>query len=393
MPGYLGGVKLWEFMILLNKMTSRLQAPANDLSYGDIASAISSGNDSSISDWSTGTAPGRGITAAEHTESSLSSFETHLQSLERPESEVATTEPSPDAPSETSPEAKQDVKDEQPAKEELLVTGPDGRKVKVTVDYSDRNAIKKAYEQAAGMRKFQAERDAEKAAYAKLDAKVKSEYEPLKETWSKFEQAWQLGGIEGVVDLIAGQQGAYRQSLEKYANATPDERIQMERQLAEEKIKRAEAQRQSEIDRKLQEVNERLEKADEKETMALVSPVFQKYRFAGQLGDEVAEHHLDKAIWGQALERLESYDGEVTQDVVDSVFKEVSSALRRATSKQAERTIKTAVAKKKDEATSQAAAAAMKGMQSPNKSQSLESRLWAGDTVGVLAELFRGARK
>lgn len=377
-------------MLLTNRLLfSRIQAPANDVSFGDIAAAISSGNDSEISDWSSGSSPGRNISGMPEETSSVGSFDTYLQSLENPEEPAVTPEPSADAPSETAPEANEEVKDEQPAKEEFFVTGPDGRKVKVTADYSDRAAIRKAYEQAAGMRKFQAERDAEKAARAKIE----SEYTPLKDTWSKFEQAWQLGGIEGVVDLIAGQQGSYKREMERYANATPDERIQMERQLAEEKVRRAEAQRQTEIDRKMKEVDERLAKADEKETRALVTPSFHKYRFAGQLGDPVAEQSLDKAIWGEALERLDAYEGEVNQEVVDQIFSEVSSALRRATKVQAERTIRSAVAKKKEEASTQVAAAAMKGMTHTSQSQSLEKRLWNGDTVGVLADLFRKSRK
>lgn len=367
---------------------SKLHAPAGDLSPGAIATAVANG-DSSVEDWSSGNMMGQGISSGQSEPSTTSTFDTYLQSLEKPEEEVTTPEPSADAPSETTQEAKPEVKDEQPAKEEFFVTGPDGRKVKVVADYSDRAQIKKAYEQAAGMRKFQAERDAEKAARAKIE----SEYTPLKETWSKFEQAWQLGGMEGVVDLIAGQQGAFKRELEKYANATPDERIQMERQLAEEKVRRAETQRQTEIDNKLKEVDARLQAADEKETRALVTPSFQKYRFAGQLGDPVAEQSLDKAIWGEALERLESYEGEVTAEVVDETFREIASALRRATKVQAERTIKTAVAKKKEEASTQVAAAAMKGMKHDNQAQSLTQRLWNGDSVGVLAELFRSSRK
>lgn len=356
---------------------------------GDIMSAVATGDTGALSDWSSGNVPGSNITSSEP-ESSVSTFDTYLQSLEKPEEEAAPTPtPSTDAPPEVEAEATAEAKDEQPAKEEFFVTGPDGRKVKVVADYSDRDQIKKAYEQAAGMRKFQAERDAKTAAYAKLE----SEHAPLKETWSKFEQAWQLGGMEGVVDLIAGKQGAFKSELEKYANATPDERIQMERQLADEKVRRAETQRQAEIDQKLKMVDERLAMADEKETRALVTPAFQKHRFAGQLGDSVAEQHLDKAVWAEALDRLDKYEGEITAEVVDQTFEEISSALRRATKVQAERTIKKTVEKKKEEASTQVAAAAMKGMQKDTQAQSLTQRLWNGDSVGVLSELFRGSRR
>lgn len=357
----------------------------------EVTAAAAAGNLDSLTDWSSGSVPGASISAAEPSAvSTTSSFETYLQSLERPEEPAETPQPSsPESTVAPEPSTAKPAEDAQPSTEQFYVTDETGRRTRVTVDYSDRAKIKQAYEQAAGMRKFQAERDAQKSALAKYQQEVA----PTIETWKKFEDAWKTGGMEGVVDLIAGQQGSYRNALEKYANSTPDERIAMERQLAEEKVARAAAAKDEAVQSQLKEVQARLEAAEDKETRALVTPSFHKYRFAGQLGDPTAEHHLDSAIWAQSLDRLEKYNGDITPEVVDQVFSEVSSAFRRTAKVQTERTIKNVVAKKKEEASSQAAAAAMKGMANSNGAKTMEQRLWAGDSVGVLADLFRGMRK
>ena len=58
-------------------------------------------------------------------------------------------------------------------KEVITVTDETGRKRKVEIDYSNREQIKKMAAAAAGMRKFQAERDREVTSRKELEAKLK----------------------------------------------------------------------------------------------------------------------------------------------------------------------------------------------------------------------------
>jgi hypothetical protein len=361
-----------------------------------IAAAISSGNDAAVADWSSGTVPGSNLSNDSSYDSSspTDSFETYLQSLEKPE-EPAAEEAIPPQPE--SSEAPAEAKAVEAATEEIFVTLEDGRKAKIVADYSDKTKIRKAYEMAAGMRKFQAERDKARE-HAKA---LESETSGLKGTWEKLENAYQNGGIEGLIDLIEGKAGAHKEYLAKKFELerqkelmSPAERAKYDFEEQREQDRRERAASERIRQKQLEEMQTKLAEADEKETRALIMPSFEKYRFRGKLGDEVAEHHFDQAVWMQALTNLEQLDDhQITSDVIDREFARVSQAFSRAAKTQASKATKQAVDTKKRTAKEQAAVSAMQGMNRDTAEQSLTKRLWAGDTAGVLAELMRGSRK
>lgn len=365
----------------------------------DIAAAIASGNDSGISDWSTGNAPGAAISSDSSYDSSspTDSFETYLQSLEKPE-EPATEEAPLSQPA--ADEAPAEAKAEEvsaPVTEEIFVTLEDGRRAKIVADYSDKQKIRKAYEMAAGMRKFQAERDK-----AREQAKtLESETANLKGTWEKLETAYQNGGVEGLIDLLEGKAGAHKEFLAKKfeqerlkEQMSPAERAKFELEQQMEVDRRERAANERIRQKQLEEMQAKLNEADEKETRALITPAFERHRFKGKLGDAVAEHHFDQAVWMQALTNLEQLDdSQITPEVIDREFARVSQAFSRAAKTQATKATKQAVDTKKRTAKEQAAVTAMQGMNKDTAEQSLTKRLWAGDTAGVLAELMRGSRK
>lgn len=364
-----------------------------------IMASIANGTSDSLMDWSSGDTPGAGISNIDNggADSPVTDYNSYLQSLDQP-AEPVVEEASPSA--QDSEQLDQSAATDQsslPATEELFVTLENGRKAKITADYSDRNKIKKAYEMAAGMRKFQAERDQEKIRVKELDSQMKD----LKGTWEKLETAYQSGGIEGLIDLLEGKAGASQAYIAKRVEQerlkeamSPAERASLELQERMELDRRGRESQDRIRQKQLEEMQARLAEADEKETRALVTPSFEKYRFKGKLGDPVAEHHFDQAVWMQALSNLEQLDeGELNQEVIDREFAKVSSAFGRAAKQQATKATKQAVETKKQEAKTQAAVSAMKGMNTDTREQSLTKRLWAGDSAGVLAELLRGNRK
>lgn len=362
----------------------------------DILAAMSNGSADQLLDWSSGNTPGAGISNEVNAgaDSPLSTYETHLQSLEGSDTDAA-NEASPSTQESQQAGSEQTNSDQAlPVTEDLFVTLEDGRKAKITADYSDRNKIKKAYEMAAGMRKFAAERDKERARVKELDSKMQD----LKGTWDKLETAYQSGGIEGLIDLLEGKAGASKEFIakrleqERIKEAMPPAeraRLEMEERLELDRRQRDanERIRQQELDR----VQARLAEADEKETRALITPSFEKHRFKGKLGDPVAEHHFDQAVWMQALSNLEQLDeADLSPDVIDREFSRVSSAFARVAKQQATKATKQAVDAKKQEAKTQAATLAMQGMNNTDsKEKSLTQRLWQGDSTNVLKELLK----
>jgi hypothetical protein len=374
----------------------------------EIMSAVAEGNGDSLLDWSSGDTPGINISTSDTKEhSEVETYDSYLQSLEQPSEEASEEAGLSDgqAEQEALPENHEELLEEEPASdasnseatEELTVTLENGRKAKILADYEDRSKIRKAYEMAAGMRKFQAERDQERQRAKTLDEELST----LKSTWDSLEDAYQNGGVEGVIDLLEGREGASKEYIAKRLeqerlkeSMSPDERARLELEERLELDRKAKSQQERIRQKEMEELRAKLEEADEKETRALITPAFERYRFKGKLGDEVAEHHFDQAVWMQALSNLEKLDdSEITADVIDREFERVSSAFARAAKQQASKATKQAVETKKRQAKTQAAVSAMKGVNTESKEKDLMSRLWKGDSTNVLKELLSNRRK
>jgi hypothetical protein len=374
----------------------------------EIMSAVAEGNGDSLLDWSSGDTPGINISTSDTKEhSEVETYDSYLQSLEQPSEEASEEAGLSDgqAEQEALPENHEELLEEEPASdasnsaatEELTVTLENGRKAKILADYEDRSKIRKAYEMAAGMRKFQAERDQEKQRAKTLNEELST----LKSTWDSLEDAYQNGGVEGVIDLLEGREGASKEYIAKRLeqerlkeSMSPDERARLELEERLELDRKAVSQKERIRQKEMEELRAKLEEADEKETRALITPAFERYRFKGKLGDEVAEHHFDQAVWMQALSNLEKLDdSEITADVIDREFERVSSAFARAAKQQASKATKQAVETKKRQAKTQAAVSAMKGVNTESKEKDLMSRLWKGDSTNVLKELLSNRRK
>jgi len=374
----------------------------------EIMNAVAEGNGDSLLDWSSGDTPGINISTSDTKEhSEVETYDSYLQSLEQPSEEASEEAGLSDgqAEQEALPENHEELLEEEPASdasnseatEELTVTLENGRKAKILADYEDRSKIRKAYEMAAGMRKFQAERDQERQRAKTLDEELST----LKSTWDSLEDAYQNGGVEGVIDLLEGREGASKEYIAKRLeqerlkeSMSPDERARLELEERLELDRKAKSQQERIRQKEMEELRAKLEEADEKETRALITPAFERYRFKGKLGDEVAEHHFDQAVWMQALSNLEKLDdSEITADVIDREFERVSSAFARAAKQQASKATKQAVETKKRQAKTQAAVSAMKGVNTESKEKDLMSRLWKGDSTNVLKELLSNRRK
>lgn len=279
-----------------------------------------------------------------------------------------------------------------PNKEVITISDDKGRR-KVEIDFNNRDQIRKYVQMAHGARKWQAERDAAQQSAKQLQ----EQYAEKDKTLSALEQAYENGGEAGVLDLLAGRQGAHkefaqnviaRERLQKddpeaYKALMNEERIaRMERELEKERSARAKDK---------ESISKEREKAEEAALESNVHPAFEKYRFDGKLGNADDEQMFDEMLWNAALKRLEPYEekGQLSRQIIDREFNTVATSLRKRMGVQVEKKVAKVVEQKKQEATENAQAATMSAYKTGGV------RKEAADLInsGNLAGLFKGWKK
>lgn len=272
--------------------------------------------------------------------------------------------------------------------EEILVKGAEGRKQKLKINYSDKKAIKQAFIKAAGMRKFQAERDSALSSYRSM----KEDYDGLKNDFSKIDEAYEAHGAKGIVELLGGEEAWQKAVDDELANReyiaglSAEQKYQMEmekrdklyqQQLQSERSKREEFQKQME---------EKEFQTSLRELESKLHPAFDRYRFAGKLGDAATENLYDEAIWGKVKERLAEYPDNVdlSQAIIDKEFRTVANAFKKHIKVQAEKQVKKTVAKKKSETAQRAQVAAKKGLKGSSQQRQLLENLRQGNLGDAL---------
>lgn len=272
--------------------------------------------------------------------------------------------------------------------ETVLVKGTEGRKEKVKIDYSDRKAIKQAFLKAAGMRKFQAERDAALKTHRDLE----KEHDGLKKDFDKIEQAFAEHGAKGIVALLGGEdawQSAVDDELshrDYVSSLTADEKYQLELKKRDEQYKKQLSSEQEKREMFQKQVEEREEQAALRELESKLHPSFDRYRFAGKLDDPAVENMYDQAIWDQVRSRLGEYpdDVELSQAIIDKEFRTVSSKFKKHIKTQTEKQVKKTVEKKKTEAEKRANVTAKKGLKGNTQREKVMKALLSGDLSTAL---------
>ena len=275
-------------------------------------------------------------------------------------------------------------------KESIVVTDDKGKR-KIEVDFNNKDQLKKYVQMAHGARKWQAERD---QAVAKAKD-VETRYSDLRSNWDTLEQAYQSSGVEGLIDLLEGRQGAFseweksridrHEMLKKASPAEKELFASQERELS----------RQREIEKMRKEneefrskISQEREQAELRSLESNVHPAFDRYRFADKLGDSDTEQMFDEMLWTSALKRLEPYEekGLLTADIIEKEFKSVSVALRKRINVQADKKAAKVVEQKKREATENVQAAVSSGYRSTPVAKEAEDLIKTGN----LGALFKG---
>lgn len=309
---------------------------------------------------------------------------------DQPDSDGSTQDPKATANAKASDAKAPGEKKADPNKEVITITDDSGRK-KLEIDYSDRAATRKAHEMAAGARKFQAERDREKAARTKLEEQNTADRRIL----DALEKAFAEKGEDGVIDLIAGKPGAAEAYIQRRIDrakflekASPEEKAQLEQRERLDAQEREIAKLRAEGEAREKRVMSEREAAELAATEATVHPVFEKYRFDGKLGSEDDEAMFDEMLWNTALKRLKPYEEKglpMTKELVDREFKAVSMQLRKRIGSQAEKKAAAIVEQKKQEATENAQASTQSAYKRNNSAVDKNDMLARGD----FANFFR----
>lgn len=285
--------------------------------------------------------------------------------------------------------------------EYLELTDDTGRK-RIKIDWNNRDAIKKAISMAAGARKWQAERDQLKSKLQEQETSAKD----VQEAWSAVSNAYESQGIEGLVDLLAAEQGAYQKWMQSQLqkelakrDASPDE---LERIQLKERLDKMERERALES-RKLKEREEAISKeraaAEEAQIQSIVNPAFDKVRFAGTLGNEQLEDRLDRTVWSEAIDILASIEEQqgrtaVTPAVTRKVFQEVAESLRGALQVKAREEAAAASDQRKAQAATRVAAKAQTVQGSrQTDAESFKKNIADGNWSAALTSMLSGRVK
>jgi hypothetical protein len=273
-------------------------------------------------------------------------------------------------------------------KEVITVTDETGRKRKVEIDYSNREQIKKMAAAAAGMRKFQAERDREIGSRRELEAKLKER----ESDWSRLEEAFSKGH-EHLIDTLSGRQGAFQELINKEI-----ERREFLKNASPEELQAMKAQEQADLTRKeldkIRKENEEFkakvqqerEQAELKSMESKVHPVFEKYRFADRLGSAQDEHLFDEMLWNSSLKRLEQYEEkglDLSPELIEKEFRAVATALRNRIGVQAQKKASQVVAQKKQEAIENVQSKVKSSSANSSDAEKLRQAIASGDTGSI----------
>lgn len=327
-------------------------------------------------------------TAKENTEKESSNEQENNNTVSASESQTDESQNSSEEPAKS--DKVEDI-------EEITFTDHKGRRT-VKVDFSDRDKVKKLASLAYGSRKFQAERDQFKQELAK----EREDNQKLKTDMAKFEAIYEKEGLKGLALMLEGQEGyesflkEARAEQERWEEMDPAERRQIlkDRELEAEREKSR--QKDKDYEDRLAELDKRQREADERAFEAKLHPAFDRYRFHGKLGDPVAEHRLDTAVWNDVMDALQLYadkDIEITQAMIDKEFRKASQEWAGTVNRQVDKKTKVAVQKAKTTAQTKAQAKVSQGMQTSSASEQFKKDMNSGNIRDALRSVLTGQVK
>jgi hypothetical protein len=264
--------------------------------------------------------------------------------------------------------------------EEIAVKGKDGKRKNIKVDFSNKAQLKKYVQKAANAVRLQSERDA-------LQAKVGG-LEEASNAMNNLQSIVDTKGFEGLIDHLNSDNGGFQAWMdtklsrhETRLHANEDELAKLD---AEDKA--AELQRRLDLIEK--QSQDREARGEEERNAAVldrlaseVNPIYFKYTFDGKLGDSIAEARHNKAMFREVTETLDSLKSEgvkISPAVIEREFRSYAQPLLKGVNRKVRQNTKSAIDKKKAEATSHAQQQVRKGY---DKNPTQSTGHWVKDTM------------
>jgi hypothetical protein len=272
----------------------------------------------------------------------------------------------------------------------VSVTGSDGKKQRINIDWEQKDKIKQQISMAYGARKWQAERD-------QANGKLK-EAEPVLNLWKELESAWQKGSTPAerylnLVDFIEGKEGAGKGWLDselakraQRANASPEELKAMEAQESRQREQSEYAKLKAEMEKLTKSQAEHKDEVRTRETNALVQPIFSQFSFEGKLGNAADEIRLNKLLWSETTERLQAEYPEghtFTKAELAKEFGRTHKELKRLGQERAEKQVAKVIENKKTEAQTNVQNFAKANYSKPSGGSELNEAIRKGDFSAV----------
>jgi len=277
--------------------------------------------------------------------------------------------------------------------EEVFVKSADGKRQSVKIDYEDRAAIKQNALKAAGFPLL----NNKLSTVSKQFTDLKTEHGKLKADMDKLEDIYSKQGVEGLIQTLGRGEDLEKlieakiKQREYLGSLTPDERykydMKTQAELAEKRVSATEAK----YEKMLADIEAKEESAALRSMESRLHPSFDRYRFAGKLGNEAAEARFDKAVWRDATEALAQYpeDVEITQAMIDKEFRLAASEYSSTMKQQAEKTVTKTLDTKKANAAKSAQLVAKKGIVNDDKEKFINS-IKSGNLLEAMAAMSSG---
>lgn len=173
---------------------------------------------------------------------------------------------------------------------------------------------------------------------------------------------------------------------------SPDERAAYDR---DEELNRLRLERDAAKQAAEDEAKRIQELTEQREREALESklhPAFDRYRMAGQLGNEEHEDLMDSLIWRRSLDAIDALpEGtDVTHQVVGKIFKRESEKVKSLLGEQVKRKSAKQAQTRKVAAAESVQVATKKGTSSNSKEERIESLLKSGNVLDAAKAFFGG---
>lgn len=281
--------------------------------------------------------------------------------------------------------------------EDVSVTDERGKR-SVRVDFSDRDAIRQAVRQAAGMRKYQSERDAARRELASLK-EGQPDLQKDAEDFRKLSKAWDEKGLDGLLGVLSGGKQTIESLVEERikhrewaSKASPAELDAFNAREAAKTAEAAAEKARREFEGYKTDLEKKQTEADRSVVEAYTKRGFAEHRFAGKLGDASLEHQLDELLWAGTREALMQLpdDAEFTAEAVGAEFARRAAVLKRAVKQETDKQVRGVMKQKKIEAKEKVQTQVREAASKPtSREAAFREGMRKGDMVSAVANFLR----